>query len=68
LTFLQYINYDRYVEDPINSALFNGNASSMSGNGAKTDYPGIPQSFPRPYDMMPAAGGGGYVTTGPFKE
>lgn len=62
------MNYDRYAADPINSPLFNGNASSMGGNGAPTDYAGVPQPFRPPYNMIPSAGGGGCVTEGPFKE
>ena len=64
----QYMNYDRYANDPINSPMFDGSDSSMGGNGAKSTYSGIPQPFPRPYDMIPSAGGGGCVTTGPFKK
>ncbi|KAL2255664.1 hypothetical protein VTK26DRAFT_2924 [Humicola hyalothermophila] len=64
----QYMNYDRYIEDPHNSALFNGNSSSMSGDGLKDPYPGIHAMFPKPYDIIPPGDGGGCVTTGPFKE
>ncbi|KAK3339748.1 hypothetical protein B0T25DRAFT_618289 [Lasiosphaeria hispida] len=63
-----YMNYDRYAADPIHSAMFNGNASSMGGNGLPTNYGGIPQPFPKPYDKIPQAGGGGCVTEGPFKD
>jgi hypothetical protein len=64
-----YWNWARYAEDPINSPLFNGNDSSMGGNGLPSIYPGIPSmGFKEPYDMIPSAGGGGCVTTGPFKE
>ena len=62
------MNYDRYAADPINSSMFNGNSSSMGGNGAPSTYPGVPQPFRPPYDKIPSAGGGGCVTTGPFKE
>lgn len=62
------MNYNRYVDDPLNSPLFNGNSSSMGGNGKKDAYPGIRASFPRPYDMIPPGDGGGCVTEGPFKE
>jgi tyrosinase len=62
------MNYDRYVDDPINSPMFDGSDTSMGGNGAPSTYPGIAQPFPRPYSMMPSAGGGGCVTEGPFKE
>ncbi|KAK0713485.1 hypothetical protein B0T26DRAFT_782481 [Lasiosphaeria miniovina] len=55
--------------DPANSPLFNGNESSMSGNGAKVAHQGIPiPGAPRPYNLIPAADGGGCVTTGPFKN
>ncbi|KAF2679670.1 Di-copper centre-containing protein [Lentithecium fluviatile CBS 122367] len=64
-----YWNWGRTAADPINSALFNGNMSSMGGNGAKLDYPGVPaMSFKPPYDMIPADLGGGCVTDGPFKN
>jgi tyrosinase len=62
------MNYDRYAEDPINSPMFNGNASSMGGNGAPTKYRGIIMPFKKPNDMIKSAGGGGCVTTGPFKD
>ncbi|KAB5562845.1 hypothetical protein GE09DRAFT_1109963 [Coniochaeta sp. 2T2.1] len=63
-----YMNYDRYAADPINSPMFNGNASSMGGNGAPSTYPGVITGMRRPYDKIPSAGGGGCVTTGPFKD
>jgi tyrosinase len=64
-----YWNWGRTADDPINSPLFNGNDSSMGGNGAPSIYPGIPaMKFAAPYDMIPSAGGGGCVTEGPFKN
>ncbi|KAK3376297.1 hypothetical protein B0T24DRAFT_699716 [Lasiosphaeria ovina] len=67
--FQPYWNWDRYAKDPVNSPLFNGNESSMSGNGAKVAHQGIPiPGAPRPYNLIPAADGGGCVTTGPFKN
>ncbi|RYO94140.1 hypothetical protein DL764_007890 [Monosporascus ibericus] len=64
-----YWNYDRYAADPINSPLFNGNMSSMGGNGLPSDYAGVPTpSFAPPLDVIPNAGGGGCVTEGPFKD
>jgi tyrosinase len=43
--------------------------SSMGGNGAKVNYPGVPtMGFQKPYDMIPADMGGGCVTDGPFKK
>lgn len=62
------MNYDRYAADPIHSPMFNGNASSMGGNGAFVNYTGVPQPFRKPYDHIPPADGGGCVTEGPFKD
>ncbi|SPN98636.1 related to monophenol monooxygenase (tyrosinase) [Cephalotrichum gorgonifer] len=62
-----YMNYQR-LQDPINSALFNGNETSMGGNGAAATYGGVFMPYPAPYNRIPAAGGGGCVTEGPFKD
>ncbi len=62
------MNYDRYSKDPIHSPLFNGNASSLGGNGGFTPgYEGVPMWGQTP-NLIKAAGGGGCVTEGPFKE
>ncbi len=62
------MNYDRYAQDPIHSPMFNGNASSMGGNGGFTaNYSGVPQPGKTP-NLIKSAGGGGCVTEGPFKE
>ncbi|KAK3367888.1 hypothetical protein B0H63DRAFT_87371 [Podospora didyma] len=67
--FQPYWNWDRYAKDPVSSPLFNGNESSMGGNGAPSTYNGISiPGAPKPYDKIPAAGAGGCVTTGPFKN
>lgn len=59
------MNYDRYTKDPKNSALFNGNATSMGGNGAPdSSYTGLRTGN----GVIKSAGGGGCVTEGPFKE
>ncbi|KAK0736745.1 hypothetical protein B0T21DRAFT_441541 [Apiosordaria backusii] len=64
-----YWNWDRYAKDPAKSPLFDGSEGSMGGNGAKAQYNGIMiPGAPRPYDRIPAADGGGCVTTGPFKN
>ena len=68
LTVQQYMNYDRYTQDPIHSPLFNGNSSSMGGNGAPDPgYKGVPQGGRTP-NLIKSGGGGGCVTEGPFKE
>ncbi|KAI1103149.1 Di-copper centre-containing protein [Jackrogersella minutella] len=63
-----YMNYDRYAEDPINSPLLNGNASSLGGNGApEPSYNGVPQPGRTP-NIIASGGGGGCVTEGPFAD
>ncbi|CAK7204041.1 hypothetical protein SEUCBS139899_006792 [Sporothrix eucalyptigena] len=63
-----YMNYDRYAEDPGNSPLLNGNASSMGGNGAPDpSYKGVPQ-YGRTPNIIKSGGGGGCVTSGPFAD
>jgi len=60
------MNYDRYTKDAKNSALFNGNATSMGGNGVlDPKYTGLRVGTG---GMIKSAGGGGCVTQGPFKE
>lgn len=59
------MNYERYTKDPEKSALFNGNATSMSGNGAPDPrYTG----FRTGTGQITSGGGGGCVTSGPFVE
>jgi hypothetical protein len=59
------MNYDRYTKDAKNSALFNGNMTSMGGNGAPDPkYTGFRSNT----GTIKSAGGGGCVTDGPFKE
>ncbi|KAF2185557.1 Di-copper centre-containing protein [Zopfia rhizophila CBS 207.26] len=64
-----YWNWGRYAADPVNSPLFNGNMSSMGGQGLPSTYPGVMQpQYKSPYDKIPPGGGGGCVTEGPFKN
>lgn len=60
------MNYDRYTKDPKLSALFNGNATSMGGNGEPD--PGYPGFRAGGSGLVKSGGGGGCVKTGPFKE
>lgn len=63
-----YMNYDRYSEDPLNSPLLNGNASSLGGNGEpEPDYKGVAQPGRTP-NIIASGGGGGCVTEGPFSD
>ncbi|KAJ9150246.1 Di-copper centre-containing protein [Pleurostoma richardsiae] len=63
-----YMNYDRYAQDPVNSPLFSGNASSMGANGASDPtYKGVPQPGRTP-NIIKSGGGGGCVTEGPFSD
>ncbi|KAI1088384.1 hypothetical protein F5B19DRAFT_428377 [Rostrohypoxylon terebratum] len=63
-----YMNYDRYAEDPFNSPLLNGNASSLGGNGEPEPlYKGVPQPGRTP-NIIKSNGGGGCVTKGPFSD
>ncbi|KAI1652510.1 Di-copper centre-containing protein [Daldinia decipiens] len=63
-----YMNYDRYSEDPLNSPLLNGNASSLGGNGVlEPTYKGISQPGRTP-NIIKSGGGGGCVTEGPFSD
>ena len=65
---MQYMNYDRYTKDPKNSPLFNGNSSSMGGNGEPDpNYKGVEQKGRTP-NLIASGGGGGCVTSGPFSE
>lgn len=62
-----YWNWGRTSVDPASQPIFNGNMSSMGGNGVKADYPGVKTTgFKKPYDIIPADVGGGCVKTGPF--
>ncbi|KAF4637486.1 hypothetical protein G7Y89_g594 [Cudoniella acicularis] len=65
-----YWNWGRTAADPINSPLFNGNDSSMGGNGLPFNYPGVKtKGFSKPYDIIPSAGGGGMVVSlGPISK
>ncbi|KAJ2996177.1 hypothetical protein NUW58_g1055 [Xylaria curta] len=64
----QYMNYDRYADDPWNSPLLNGNASSLGGNGVlEPTYKGVAQPGRTP-NIIASGGGGGCVKAGPFSD
>ncbi|KAI0518167.1 hypothetical protein F5B22DRAFT_74382 [Xylaria bambusicola] len=63
-----YMNYDRYAQDPGNSPLLNGNASSIGGNGVRDPaYKGVAQPGRTP-NIIASGGGGGCVKEGPFSD
>ncbi|KAI1877344.1 hypothetical protein JX265_003352 [Neoarthrinium moseri] len=62
-----YWNWGRYASSPLDSPIFDGSATSLSGNGIFSPYPGLQLPlYPPPYNVIPPAEGGGCVTTGPF--
>ncbi|KAK1754031.1 hypothetical protein QBC47DRAFT_429522 [Echria macrotheca] len=64
-----YWNWARYANDPVNSPVFNGDEYSMSGDGSYVPHEGITfPSMPVESRVLPPGGGGGCVTTGPFKN
>ncbi|KLU86054.1 hypothetical protein MAPG_05073 [Magnaporthiopsis poae ATCC 64411] len=63
-----YMNYERYALDPVNSPMFNGNSSSMGGQGEYNNYRGVMMGFRAPYNLIKPGGGGGCVKSGPFAD
>ncbi|KAK0617754.1 hypothetical protein B0T14DRAFT_605751 [Immersiella caudata] len=65
-----YMNYDRIAKDlttnPANSPHWNGNSSSLGGNGEPDpEHKGIGQGN---RIIIPSGGGGGCVKSGPFSD
>ncbi|KAF4819160.1 Tyrosinase-like protein orsC [Colletotrichum siamense] len=60
----KYEHWPYYSSDPLKSPVFNGNDSSMSGDGAKVAHDGIPFGN----ITIPPANGGGCLLGGPFKD
>lgn len=54
-----YWDYGRWAQDPLNSPIFDGSDTSMSGNGEK---------IPHRSTISPAGEGGGCLVSGPFKK
>ncbi|OBR09910.1 Tyrosinase central domain-containing protein [Colletotrichum higginsianum IMI 349063] len=59
-----YEHWPYYASDPLSSPLFNGNETSMSGDGSYVPHPGIPFGT---LTIQPA-NGGGCIMSGPFKD
>lgn len=64
-----YWNWPKYAADPVNSPLFDGSETSMSGNGVYKEHdPIYVPSSAAPFITIPPAQGGGCVQSGPFKN
>lgn len=64
-----YINWGKYALNPLDAPLFDGSATSISGNGEYYNHTGV--GIPTNADpdiTIPAGVGGGCVTSGPFKN
>ncbi|KAK2009287.1 tyrosinase central domain-containing protein [Colletotrichum eremochloae] len=59
-----YEHWPYYASDPLNSPVFNGNETSMSGDGAKVPHPGVQFGA----TIIQPANGGGCVMAGPFRD
>ncbi|KAJ9621865.1 hypothetical protein H2203_006745 [Taxawa tesnikishii (nom. ined.)] len=68
-SYLPYANWGKYALDLLNAPLFDGSATSISGNGQYEAHDGaaIP-SAAEPDIVLPPGNGGGCITTGPFKN
>lgn len=63
-----YLNWGKYANDAQSAPVFDGSATSMSGNGAYAAHSVgayIPSSA-LPFIVLPPGNGSGCVTTGPF--
>lgn len=60
-----YWNWGRWAQDPLDSPLFDGSESSMSGNGAFAPH-GCSNALPNGLNCIPPGSGGGCITSGPF--
>ncbi|KAF2111019.1 hypothetical protein BDV96DRAFT_194702 [Lophiotrema nucula] len=64
-----YYNWAKWADNPAASPVFDGSATSMSGDGAP--YPRNATCIPSPDQCsisLPIGNGGGCVTSGPFKN
>ena len=62
-----YLNYGKIASNPLGAPIFDGSATSMSGNGAPYTYSGVDiPSAQYPFIHLPPQGAGGCVVNGPF--
>lgn len=62
-----YLNWGKYALDPLNAPVFDGSATSMSGNGEYKNESAVGVPSNAEADItIPHGVGGGCVTTGPF--
>jgi len=62
-----YWNWGRWAMDPLNSPLFDGSDTSLSGNGVYAEH-GCTNALPSNLNCIPPSNGGGCVDSGPFKN
>ncbi|KAK4670793.1 hypothetical protein QC764_603730 [Podospora pseudoanserina] len=60
-----YWNWGKYAHNPLNSPVFDGSSTSMSGNGEYVPH-NCTDGLPTGLNCIPPGSGGGCVTTGPF--
>jgi tyrosinase len=60
-----YWNWGRWANDPLNSPIFDGSDTSMSGNGAYAPHNCTP-ALPTGLNCIPPGNGGGCIFSGPF--
>ncbi|KAK5122678.1 hypothetical protein LTR85_003941 [Meristemomyces frigidus] len=62
-----YLNWGKYALDPLDAPVFDGSATSMSGNGVYRNESDVDVPYSAlPEIVVPAGVGGGCVETGPF--
>ncbi|KAK3314850.1 hypothetical protein B0H66DRAFT_563793 [Apodospora peruviana] len=62
-----YWNWGRWAQNPLDSPLFDGSASSMGGNGAFAPH-NCTNALPTGLNCIPPGNGGGCVASGPFAD
>lgn len=67
LMCLQYWNWGKTAQDPIDAPMFDGSATSMGGNGVYEKH-NCTNALPTGLNCIPPGAGGGCVTEGPFKK